>query len=142
MPSVIVRGIPKPQGSKRPFAFKGKDGKLHASLVEQAGEALVDWRLAVIQEVRSSMLGGLWSKIESGPVWVSINFYLPRPKSRPHDVYCSVYPDIDKLTRAVYDALTIGGAIGDDKQIAKDEHEKLYENPSIPPGAFIDWGAL
>lgn len=61
----------------------------------------------------------------SGPVRVVANFYLPRPKSvqkrlRPH-----VAPDLDKLERAIGDALE-GVAYDNDSQIVSWRADKWY----------------
>jgi len=139
MHSVQVFGAAKAQGSKRAIPYTGKDGKQHAAVIESAGEDLHSWRYAVAEKVRT--LGV--PMIPSGPVELHITFYLPRPKSRKHDVHHSTRPDVDKLTRAVMDAMKTGGAYKDDGQVARKVVEKLFEvYPDAPVCALIGWEAM
>lgn len=76
------------------------------------------------------------------PVSVTCVFRLPRPRShfgkrglllpsaRP---YPCVKPDVDKLLRAAFDALT-GIVVDDDAQIVAASAMKLYAEPSYPVG--------
>ncbi len=72
-----------------------------------------------------------------GPVSLSLEFFLPRPKRlmRKKDpegpVSCAVKPDIDNLTKAIIDGLN-GVAYADDRQVVhvtarKHYHEKQGE---------------
>jgi Holliday junction resolvase RusA-like endonuclease len=75
-----------------------------------------------------------------GPVKVQITFHLPRPKSRPkRHTHPDVRPDLDKLQRAVLDALT-GIAWRDDAQVCAIAAEKCYTTASI--GADITVEAI
>jgi crossover junction endodeoxyribonuclease RusA len=53
-----------------------------------------------------------------GPVIVELALYLPRPKSAPQRVkHPAKKPDIDKLVRAILDALTYARVWNDDSQV-------------------------
>lgn len=116
-----VAGKPAPQGSKSAFATK--TGRV--VMVEQAGKSLHNWRDSVIlaaQNAKSMVdfdeLGPL-----TGPLHVTVDFYLPMPASRPKAdrekrlLWRPQTPDIDKLTRSVLDGLTQSMLIRDDGQI-------------------------
>lgn len=108
-----VYGVPKPQGSKRAFVVKGRP-----VVTESAGQPLKDWRATVAQHCgeRAAQLG--WRPLD-GPVGVRLLFRMPKPKSTPKwRRYPTTKPDIDKLTRAVLDAIT-GSLITDDARVAQ-----------------------
>jgi Holliday junction resolvase RusA-like endonuclease len=124
-----VLGIPVPQGSKRVF---------HGRLVDVNDRKLRDWR---------AMVGGAVEQLGrfDGPVSVTLNFYLPRPKGhygkkgilpsapgRP-----AVRPDVDKLVRACLDAMT-GIVFRDDAQVVTILARKLYATADRPPGVVIE----
>jgi crossover junction endodeoxyribonuclease RusA len=98
---LIVYGIPIPQGSKTAFVVKGRavvtDGK--------KGPALKEWRMAIAWEARKWLSETNTAPID-GPIKLAVTFYMPRPKSAPKRVlFPATRPDLDKLTRAVGDAL-------------------------------------
>ena len=117
--SCFVRGTPAPQGSKKAFVVKGR-----AIVTDANPKTLKDWRSAVNLTLQDRWEG---PPIE-GPVNVVLNFYLLKPKSvpkkrtRPH-----VRPDLDKLVRAVLDALT-GICFKDDAQVVSMQAEKHYKS--------------
>jgi Holliday junction resolvase RusA-like endonuclease len=77
-----------------------------------------------------------WETVD-GPVEIEVRFRLPRPKSRPEDVWHAVRPDVDKLVRAVLDALSSARLWRDDSQVAYLRVWKRYETPGDPTGASI-----
>jgi Holliday junction resolvase RusA-like endonuclease len=125
MARIEVAGRPIPQGSLR--AVRGRDGG-PIRLAHSNASALGAWR---------SGLASAWAEsglpyIDDGPVFVSMAFYVLRPKAarrrhRPH-----VAPDLDKYVRAVLDALT-GSAFHDDGQVVALNAGKWYcdEWPTI-----------
>ena len=125
-----VRGIPAPQGSKRAYVRNGR-----ANLVEMAGASLKAWRQDVTVAALAATRQGGWYVIDK-PVAVHVGFYMPRPKSRPLDVIHAKRPDIDKLTRAVLDALTTANVWEDDSLVADLKVWKRYEDEH-GPGACI-----
>jgi Holliday junction resolvase RusA-like endonuclease len=133
---IFVEGIPRPQGSKRAFPIAMKNGKTRVVVTESAGKELAAWRYAVRERAKEA--GG--KMIPAGrPVWLSVLFYLPRPKSRKNENYHATRPDLDKLIRSALDSLT-GVAYEDDSQVCDLKAEKHY-NWDVP-GASIDWGEL
>lgn len=138
---IVVNGIPAPQGSKS--AFVRKDGRAG---MRESSKAVSPWREAVRAETQR-VLG---RPILDGAVFVDITFRLPRPKghtgkrgllpSAPK--HPAVKPDADKLTRAVLDGVTEGGAIRDDAQVCVLAVEKVYADDTHPPGADIRIGRI
>ena len=127
---IEVRGQPAPQGSKRPVRL----GNGRVGMVEQS-KAVGPWREAVRAETQRAMLE---RPPLGGPVYVSLKFTMPRPKSHfrtgrysallraDAPVWPSGKPDVDKLARAVLDGLTAGGAWKDDSQVVILAAEKAY----------------
>lgn len=102
-----VPGKPAPQGSKRHVG--------RGVLVESCKE-LGPWRERVAIAAHNAMTSGRLT-IFTGAVTVAINFVLPRPKSTPKLTPAAVKrPDIDKLVRAILDAIT-NVVIADDSQV-------------------------
>lgn len=134
---IRVYGTPAPQGSKQAYV-RGK----RAVLVE-VSRKVKPWREAVVAAAQASGLS------YGGIVAVQVIFYMPRPKShygsrkgQPYlkdtaPSYPSGKPDIDKLLRSTFDALTTSGIIEDDSRIVEVFARKLYEREDCPPGAAI-----
>lgn len=132
--SVFVAGTPAPQGSKRVF---------NGHVVDVNPRALKEWRELVAHEAQRYGV----QRIETEPVQITLDFYFSRPKahfrangqikdSAPH--YPATRPDIDKLARAVLDALT-GVAFRDDAQVARLDVRKRYAD-NDPTGVRVAWG--
>lgn len=120
--SFTVVGLPKPQGSKRHVG--------NGVMVESAGAPLRDWRGQVAFEAQAQMMrvGTM-----DGPIGVELGFVLPRPKSaRTGELWAWKRPDLDKLARAVLDALTSGGLIVDDARIVSMGLTKRLSDPVAP----------
>ncbi len=107
-------------------------GSMTALISKSTGKAIVKheskllvWRQTVGYDARRNMRGR--PKLE-GPLELCVWFYLPRRKSvtreRP-----SVKPDLDKLVRAIGDALE-GIVYVNDSQIVRIVAEKFYGAPS------------
>lgn len=135
----FVEGVPAPQGSKRHVG----DGRLIESS-RQVGP----WRDTVRRAATEVMAD---RPPIDGPVYLVQVFALPRPKShygtgrnsgqikRGAPSRPPVRPDLDKLARAVGDALT-GICYHDDAQIVNLCAAKYYVTPSgrlSVPGAEI-----
>lgn len=109
--SFFVAGVPIQQGSARAFLAGGK-----ARITSDTRRDLKGWR-SDIHAAADQRFSALWT----GPVGVSLEFVMPRPKSlakkyaRP---WHAKKPDIDKLERAALDAFT-GVVYGDDAQVAQ-----------------------
>jgi crossover junction endodeoxyribonuclease RusA len=133
-----VRGTPAPQGSKRHVG--------RGILVEAGGPRVKAWREAVRSEAQDA-IGG--DDPLGGPVYLSVTFLMPRPKShyrtgkhaaelRPDaPMWVAQTPDIDKLIRATLDALTDAGAWHDDRQVADLRARQMYAGGPLRPGALI-----
>lgn len=114
--SFEVIGKPMPQGSKQ--AFKDKGG--NARMKESGGLKFAAWRNAV-SEVAKRLADehGMFDEA----LHCLLEFRFPMPASRPKAVRAAgrvpmtVAPDVDKLARAVNDALQAAGLIRNDSQI-------------------------
>jgi len=124
--SFFVPGIPVPQGSKRAFVIRDKSGR-HRPVLTESAKGLPQWRATIALAGRQALLKGEEGNwFSKNALLVRLAFYLPRPASLPKKVQHPVKrPDLDKLTRAVLDALT-GIVWIDDSQITRLEVEKAY----------------
>lgn len=128
-----VVGIAAPQGSKT--AFRTKGGRI--ALVESSPN---------VKPYRASVASAAYAagaKVLHGPIFITVVFQFVRPKSHytakgalrdaaPRHVG---KPDIDKLCRAVLDALT-GIAYADDSQVVALDASKVY-GPTASTEIFI-----
>lgn len=113
-----VEGHPAPQGSKRHVG--------NGRMIE-ASKRLHPWRDKVIEVVRNQPIDQFTT-----PVRVALEFRLPRPAKPKHELPISRQAgDIDKLCRAILDALTIGGLIIDDSYVINLTASKRY-SPTLP----------
>lgn len=119
-----VAGIPRQQGSKKAYVVKGR-----AVIVDDNKAPLKEWRSMVAGSARIARKG---TTLE-GPVKVAAAFVMPRGKSVTRE-WPSTVPDLDKLTRALLDALTIGGIYGDDRQVV---HLDVIETYGDPAGVVV-----
>lgn len=129
---VFVPGLPIPQGSTRAFAMPGGRG---ARIVHANGDKLGLWRTAVTVTCH-----GEWGGAEAidGPAVVVVDFYLPRPKSTPKRVTAPAKkPDLDKLGRAILDALTDASVLTDDARVVTLTLAKFFASERWPMGARI-----
>ena len=128
----FVGGIPAPKGSARAFYVP----KLGRAVVTAANAKTRPWEQAVRAEASIAGLRPL-----DGAVRVEVTFLFARPAghfgakglrpSAPREH--TKKPDVDKLVRAVLDALT-GVAFKDDAQVVAVEARKRY----LPEGAAED----
>jgi Holliday junction resolvase RusA-like endonuclease len=142
--SFFVAGTPKPQGSKRAFM---RPGARHPTLLESAGDALKDWRASVAYAAAKQ------SRAITGAVKVSLAFQFSRPKShfrsgRNADQlaasapgYHTKKPDVDKLARAVLDALT-NVVFEDDSCVTVLSVSKRYSSKALTSGCHIQVEAV
>lgn len=135
-------GTPVPQGSKNAFV-RGK----RAVLVE-ASKTLPAWRKAVTEAAESALRRQGVGPVE-GPVGAAMTFYLPRPKGHygtgrnagelkpgaPR--HPSVKPDLDKLVRAVGDAISKAEAWADDSRLVSLYARKEYASSTEPAGVSV-----
>ena len=118
-----VDGKPQPKGSAR--AVKSKStGKAILLMGSDAPSArrLKSWAAAVAWSARAAWRGDP----ARGAVHLTMRFWMPGKSIRP--------PDLDKLDRAVLDAMT-GIVYVDDAQVVSIDSDK--DGPSRSPGALI-----
>jgi Holliday junction resolvase RusA-like endonuclease len=117
--ALTVEGAPVPQGSMVATRFGG--------MRHERASALALWRAQIAQEVRRAAEDqGVLLPIE-GPLYLSSDFTLARPKSAPRRrIWPTVKPDLDKLLRALCDGLTQCGAWTDDAQVVRVASAKAY----------------
>jgi len=121
----LVRGLPIPQGSTRTWVTNGRP------VITSAAKGLSVWRRLVADVAQDYAPPQLWE----GPIRMDLTFGLPKPKSAPKRkrVWPDKRPDLDKLTRAVLDALTHVMFV-DDSQVVEIHASKDYG----PPGVAIE----
>jgi len=133
MVRVFVAGVPQPQGSARAFV-RGR-----RAIVTTANPQLHGWRELVTHGVHAA-LPAEWRLLE-GPVTVTLVFALPKPPSVPkRRTVPTTRPDVDKLARAVLDALT-GLVFHDDAQVVLLTAMKTYA-ADVPCGVTVIVGGL
>lgn len=134
MIAFAVHGLPRPQGSKTIRSAGDK------TWTTESSKALPEWRRAVQQRAGDAMHGR--SPLDGTPVALDVRFHLPRPQAhygtgrnaarlkssapaRP-----TTMPDLDKLVRAVCDALT-NVAWRTDAQVTVIHAAKLYATGTV-----------
>jgi Holliday junction resolvase RusA-like endonuclease len=131
----FVPGIPAPQGSKTPWGT-------------EANPNTRPWR----DSVKLAALEAYKGPLIHGPIICEMTFIFPRPKAHYNakgelkvSSPCrkASKPDLDKLVRAVGDAITDAGNIWrDDCQIVVNKIEKVFVNPSYHdhrnPGLMVE----
>jgi Holliday junction resolvase RusA-like endonuclease len=114
-----VPGIPQPQGSKK---WVGR-------LIDSNADTLRPWRDRVLYAARDAMVKlDEATPVLAGAIAVGLTFRFVRPASvsarkRPH---MTVKPDLDKLTRAIFDSCTDAGVWRDDAQVVTVVTTKTY----------------
>ena len=75
----------------------------------------------------------------AGAVTVDVDFYFIHPKTGKRRPTHSVKPDIDKVLRSTFDALTDAGVFEDDSRICSVQARKHYatQYSPVPAGAVI-----
>ena len=119
-----VLGLPITQGSK--VVMRGR-------LVDVKSKALKSWRSGI-----ADIAAPRFNEPMLGSVVMECCFFLPRPKTVKR-LLPSVKPDVDKLGRAVMDALT-GVAYKDDCQVTDLILRKRYATTDSPMGVVITLG--
>ena len=125
--SFRVASEPVPKGSMKAFV-RGK----HAILTSD-NPRLKGWEAVVRHQAQQHI-----AALETGPVSVTLAFAckrtlaLPKRSERPHQTK----PDLDKLARAVLDALT-GVAFQDDAQVTRLACTKRYALQGEQPGVLV-----
>ena len=136
-----VPGVPVAQGSKRALPVKRKDGtvKLIVREDEDRDERLATWRAMIALCARQAMSGTPLELDE--PVELAVEFRFVRPKShlrkdgglrKGKPITHTSKPDLDKLLRALKDAMTSAGVWRDDSVVVRYRRvEKRYGAPGV-----------
>jgi Holliday junction resolvase RusA-like endonuclease len=134
-----VPGIPTTQGSKKAFVVSPRGGKPRAVVTEQLGAALSSWR-ETVRSVARAAAGDDWLPLD-GPVAAVLAFGLAKPRSAPKTR--RTWPigknsgDLDKLTRAVFDALTQALIWDDDSRVVDLHVTKDYAPQMARQGVTV-----
>lgn len=128
--SFFAPGKPIPQGSKN----LSRAGAMY----DQQGNDLKDWRKIVCAYARQAMRRNPAAPAEV-PMVCEVEFVMYRPKNLPKTKPtppATKKPDVDKLQRAIGDAMT-GVVYVDDSQIVRWMAEKRIAEPGEQMGARI-----
>jgi Holliday junction resolvase RusA-like endonuclease len=107
-------------------------------MTHRNSKKLMPWRAEVAAAAAREALLQDWAVTKDDPVSAHVHFYFPRPRAHyrtsgalkdaaPH--WRTSFPDVDKLLRALFDALVKAEVIHDDRQIVIANGEKLYGDP-------------
>jgi crossover junction endodeoxyribonuclease RusA len=130
----FVPGIPVAKGSAKAFVVKGR-----AIVTQSNGAKQKPWASAISYTAQQA---GVRPYV--GPVLVSMTFVMPRPKNHYRangklkdtaPLFHVSKPDVDKLVRLVFDALT-GIAWKDDSQAQIKVAEKLYADDTYTATSY------
>ena len=124
--TVSIVGLPAPQGSKRHVG--------NGRMIE-ASSKVGPWREAVAQAVSARFAETDDYTRFTDPVQVETTFFLPRGKTIKR-LWPSVPPDLDKLERGLFDALTIAQVWTDDALVIRSTALKVYADDR-QPGALV-----
>ena len=138
--SIRVTGDAKTQGSKKAFVRGGK------AIMLESAKGLPAWREAIRYEAVLAMKG---RPPMVSPCTVMVTVYRQRPKSHyqadgdlradaPRHPAGRNSGDLDKLVRAIADALTDAGAWADDCQMVALTAQKRWSSPGVAPYALIE----
>jgi crossover junction endodeoxyribonuclease RusA len=153
---VFVPGTPITQGSMKGFVRTGKAGVPVAALTH-SNPALIAWRMKVtgylIDAVQNSPM--IHHVPMLGAIGARITFRMPRPQQHYWPVNrnhtgevredAPKYPmtsDLDKLLRAILDAVTDAQVWKDDGQVVNVSTMKLYADDQHPAGVTIVVGLM
>ncbi len=129
-----VFGVPEPQGNKTGFVRAGKVVMVEGRRPD-ARARFASWRDGVTSAARD------WQAEHNAPLLdepcrLRLTFRMPRPATAPKRRHWpDTRPDVDKLTRAVMDALT-GVLITNDSRVCELEVRKVFAQDA-PPGVTI-----
>lgn len=134
--SFFVPGEPITEGSTRAFTSGQRVVVTH-----DRGPELDQWRLRVSRAAEDAAEAAYWEPRYDGPVEVWAEFRLPRPKSAPKSrKHAQTKPDLDKLARAIGDALAPykrPGVLRDDSRIVAWSAVKRYADDAHPAGVMV-----
>ena len=134
-----VDGIPAPKGSTKAFVVRGR------AVTTEDNARTRPWAALVRDAARQTCATYRGLTVITFPRGTALHlgatFLLPRPVSLPKKVRAHTKkPDLDKLVRAVKDALT-GVLWSDDSQVVTMTVAKRYAGADERPGAKVAVGA-
>jgi crossover junction endodeoxyribonuclease RusA len=127
-----VYGLARTKGNHRAIHLKG----MKFPIVTESNRNVASWQ-QLVAAVASQALDTAPADdraLITGGVRLTVAFYLPRPKKfgkRGVFVHHTIKPDLDRLERAILDALT-GIAYRDDKQVTEIVTGKYYAGVDQP----------
>ena len=136
--SFFTKGDPIPEGSHKYVGYRnGKPTIVHDNL------RLAGWRMIVARDAKNAADAAGWAPKHDGPVTVEARFYMPRPKRPRFPNHAATKPDLDKLIRAIGDALAdYNGVLAEDSRIVTWTTSKEYATDDQKPGVHITVTAL
>lgn len=127
--SFLAVGDPISQGSKT--NVRDKDGNVVGSR-ESNDRRLRPWRTVLTDAARAGHRRARIDGALDGPLEVWVDFHLRRPQARRWAIWAKAKPDIDKLQRALLDALKVAGTITDDARVVRVHAQKLLADVDDP----------
>jgi Holliday junction resolvase RusA-like endonuclease len=136
-----VRGVPRPQPKAR--AFARRVGNRYMAGVFSPKTA-TGWKWLVVQSGEAHRP----ARPLQGPIFLAIDFFLPRPRARSRrkdfdgEIWAPSFGrnDVENLSKALIDALTQNGWWRDDGQVVSLRVNKLYHAKDGVPGASVAVG--
>lgn len=125
--SIFIVGDPAPQGSKR---------HVGNGVMIEASKKVKPWRKAVADQISKAFAIQGESRFE-GAVEIDQIFLLRKPSSVQR-LLPTVPPDLDKLERGLFDALTLANIWSDDSLVVISHSRKVYAKHGEPTGVFIN----
>lgn len=140
--SFAVRSTPVTQGSFRVFHKRGASTCI-ANLVSENDAKLKQWRRLVQTQAQNAMRRANAQPF-AGAVQVELIFWLPTPKVHKGRTWPAIRGrnDLDKLQRAVFDAMTLAKVYDDDGYVCRIETEKRWCGEGERPGVDVTVEAL
>lgn len=134
--TIVVYGTPVPQGSKR----LGRNRSTGKAIVLEDNKDTAPWREHVGWAARKALTAAGQAKPLDVPLKVQVTFVMPKPASAPkrRRTWPSTKPDIDKLQRAVFDAMTASGVWREDSRVQKVSAEKVYPGEPFEHGEALE----
>lgn len=128
--SVVVFGLPAPQGSKK--AFRNQyTGRIQMT---ESSKKVKPWRDAVRSTVVDALaMAENWTPLDC-PLELDMVFTMPKPASAPkrRRTWPMRTPDLSKLARSTEDALTDAGLYADDARIVRYRNlAKVYPREDV-----------
>lgn len=124
--SIFIAGDPAPQGSKR---------HVGNGIMIEASKKVKPWRKAVADQIAKAFAIQGEARFD-GPIELEQIFILSKPSSVRRELP-TVPPDLDKLERGLWDALTLTKIWADDSLVVISRSRKVYAKHGEPTGVFV-----